>query len=73
MEKEDHVRSPQIQFFNTGFANFDSERSPGKPGRAAWKTRTLKTIISELGHDKASIRTYKLTQQPPLVVIFQKE
>ena len=71
MGEGDHVRSPQIQFFNTGFANFDSERSPGKRGRAAWKTRTLKTIISELGHDKASICTCKLTQQPALV--FQKE
>ena len=54
MRKEDHVRSPKIQFFNTGLSDVDSERSPGKSGKAAWKTRTLKTIIAELGHDKAS-------------------
>ena len=52
--KDDHARSPQIQFFNTGLANFDSERSPEKRGRNQWRTRTLKSIITELGHDKAS-------------------
>lgn len=54
MGQKDHVRSPQIQFFNTGLSDFDSEGTPGKSGKAAWKTRTLKTIITELGHDKAS-------------------
>ena len=54
IHQEDHVRSPKIQFFNTGLANFDSEGTPGASGRKAWKTRTLKTIITELGHEKVS-------------------
>ena len=54
MNKEDHVRSPNIQFFNTGLSDVDSERNSSATGKAALKTRTLKTIITELGHDKAS-------------------
>lgn len=54
MNKEDHFHSQQIQFFKTGLADFDSEGIPGKHGRDAWKTRKLKTIITELGHDKVS-------------------
>ncbi len=54
MNKEDHVRSPNIQFFNTGLSNVDSEGNSSATGKAAWKTRTLKTIITELGHEKAS-------------------
>ena len=54
MNKEDHFHSQQIQFFKTGLADFDSEGTPGKLGRKAWKTRKLKTIITELGHDTVS-------------------
>ena len=54
MNKEDHFHSQQIQFFKTGLADFGSEGTPGKLGRKAWKTRILKTIITELGHDKVS-------------------
>ena len=54
MRKKDHFRSPKIQFFNTGLADVDSERAPGASGKKAWKTRTLKTIITELGHHNVS-------------------
>ena len=54
MNKEDHLRSPYIQFFKVGLADSDSEGIPGESGKAAWKTRTLKSIITELRHDKAS-------------------
>ena len=52
--KDGYLRTPYIQFFQVGLADFDSEGTLGKTGRAAWKTRTLKTIITELRHDKAS-------------------
>ena len=54
LNKGDHFRSPVIQFFNTGLSHVDSEGNSSATGKAAWKTRTLKTIITELGHDKAS-------------------
>ena len=54
MNKEDHVRSPFIQFFKVGLSDFDSEGTLGESGKAAWKTRTLKSIITELNHHKAS-------------------
>ena len=54
MRKENHLRSPFIQFFKVGLADFDSEGTPGESGKAVWKTRTLKSIITELRHNKAS-------------------
>ena len=54
MRKENHLRSPFIQFFKVGLADFDSEGTPGESGKAAWRTRTLKSIITELRHNKAS-------------------
>jgi hypothetical protein len=52
MSKDDHVRSPFVQFFKVGLSDLDSEGILGEYGKAAWKTRTLKTIITELRHDK---------------------
>ena len=54
MNKGDHFRTPKIQFLNLGLSDVDSEGSPGASGKAAWKTRTLKTIINELGHENVS-------------------
>lgn len=55
MNKGDHNRSSKIQFFNLGLSDVDSEGTPGEFGKAAWKTRTLKTIIKERGHENVSI------------------
>ena len=52
MSKDDHVRSPFVQFFKVGLSDLDSEGILGEYGKAAWKTRTLKTIITELRHDE---------------------
>lgn len=51
MHNESYFRSQKIQFFDIGLSDVDMD---GKPGL---KKRTLKTIIKDLGHEKASIVT----------------
>jgi hypothetical protein len=51
----DHDHSDRVKFFNIGLSSFDQE-GDGKVSKDAqrtqWKTRTLASIINELGHDK---------------------
>ncbi|XP_028397116.1 methyltransferase-like protein 24 isoform X1 [Dendronephthya gigantea] len=60
MNKGDHNRSQLIQFFNLGLADHDSEGKPGVSGRDGWKTRTLKSIITDLRHEKKLVDVVKM-------------
>ncbi|XP_028397120.1 uncharacterized protein LOC114520958 isoform X3 [Dendronephthya gigantea] len=60
MNKGDHNRSQLIQFFNLGLADHDSEGKPGVSGRVGWKTRTLKSIITDLRHEKKLVDVVKM-------------
>lgn len=52
MQQKDHFHSPYVQFFRLGLAHVDSEGKPREFGKLAWKTRTLKSIINNLRHEK---------------------
>ena len=55
MGKEDHNHSARVMFYNLGLSDVNQERAENdsdKFGKDAWKTRTLATIIKELGHSE---------------------
>lgn len=64
MDKEDHIHSERVMFYNLGLSEVNQER-PRHPRpwdkfvKNRWKTRTLETIIRELGHSEV-MRLYLL-------------
>lgn len=53
--QSDHNRSSGVKFFNIGLSSFDQEgsgRISKKIPKSHWKTRTLASVINELGHEK---------------------
>ena len=53
MNREDHNHSARVMFYNLGLSDVNQERVENvsdKFAKSAWKTRTLATIIKELGH-----------------------
>ena len=56
MGKEDHKHSERVMFYNLGLSDVNQERRAENVShqfdKTAWKTRTLATIVEELGHSK---------------------
>ena len=55
MGREDHNHSARVMFYNLGLSDVDQERAENvsnKLDQRTWKTRTLASIIKELGHSK---------------------
>ena len=53
--KEDHNHSERVMFYNLGLSDVNQERTENvsdQLDKSAWKTRTLATIVKELGHSK---------------------
>ncbi|XP_031563741.1 methyltransferase-like protein 24 [Actinia tenebrosa] len=59
----DHRRPNGVEFFNIGLSSFDQEGSGNnseKLPKSQWKTRTLASVINELGHEKGFIDIVKM-------------
>ena len=55
MGKDDHNHSAGVMFYNLGLSAVNQERATNVSdplAKSAWKTRTLATIIRELGHSE---------------------
>ena len=55
MGREDHNHSARVMFYNLGLSDVDQEGAENvsnKLDKRTWKTRTLASIIKELGHSK---------------------
>ena len=55
MGREDHKHSERVMFYNLGLSDVNQERAENVSdqfNKTAWKTRTLATIVKELGHLK---------------------
>ncbi|XP_031550099.1 methyltransferase-like protein 24 [Actinia tenebrosa] len=54
--QQNHKRPSGVEFFSIGLSDFDQEGSGNiskKLPKSQWKTRTLASVINELGHEKA--------------------
>jgi len=63
MGKDDHNHSAGVMFYNLGLSAVNQERATNVSdplAKSAWKTRTLATIIRELGHSERKIDILKM-------------
>ena len=57
MGKDDHNHTARVMFFNLGLSDVNQEANRNASSildKSGWKTRTLATIIQELGHSEVT-------------------
>ena len=74
MGKEDHNHSAGVMFYSLGLSDVNQEGAKNPPSadpldKSTWKTRTLATIIQELGH--AQVMNYWIEDQSDRQLVSQ--
>ena len=74
MGKEDHSHSAGVMFYSLGLSDVNQEGAKNPPSadpldKSTWKTRTLATIIQELGH--AQVMNYWIEDQSDRQLVSQ--